>query len=112
MTSDERIDRLEQVVQVIAEDQLGLQKLVAQLATETRKGFDRVAEQFMAADRRMTRIEEQMSKAEARMSKIEDQMGKAEARMTRAEERMSKTDERIEKLVIGIGELIQRQRPN
>jgi len=84
------MNRLEQVVQVIAEDQVSLQKLIAELATETRKGFDRVAEQFAAADRRMSRAEE---------------------RLSRDEDRMRKTDERIEKLVSGIGEFMQRQQP-
>jgi hypothetical protein len=37
----ERIDRLEQVVQVIGEDQLALQKLIADFATETRRGLPR-----------------------------------------------------------------------
>ena len=78
-SSEERIDRLEQVVQVIAEDQLSLQKLIADLATETRRGFDRVAQQFEETDRRMRQTDE----------------------------RMRQTDDRIGKLVIAIGELIR-----
>ena len=39
----ERLDRLEQVVGIIAQGHLSLQKLIAELATGTRRGFDRVA---------------------------------------------------------------------
>ncbi|HXB74452.1 MAG TPA: hypothetical protein VNY05_39825 [Candidatus Acidoferrales bacterium] len=34
-TPEERLDRIERVVQVIAEDQVSLQKLIAEFATET-----------------------------------------------------------------------------
>jgi methyl-accepting chemotaxis protein len=85
-SSEERIDRLEQVVHVIAEDQLSLQKLIAELATETRRGFDRVARQFEETDLRMRQTDE---------------------RMRQTDERMRQTDERIGKLVIAIGELIR-----
>ena len=61
-SSEERIDRLEQVVQVIAEDQLSLQKLIAELATETRRGFDRVAQQFEETDRRMRQTDDRIAK--------------------------------------------------
>jgi len=57
-----------------------LQKIVAELATETRRGFDRVAEQFEETDRRM--------------------------RETDA--RFRRTDERIEQLVSAMGEFIRR----
>ena len=59
---DERIDRLEKVVQVIAEDQLSLQKLIAELATETRRGFDRITEQFAETDRRFRQTDERIDK--------------------------------------------------
>jgi len=61
-SSEERIDRLEQVVQVIAEDQLSLQKLIGELATETRRGFDRVAQQFEETDRRMRQTDDRIGK--------------------------------------------------
>ena len=80
-TLTQRVDRLERVVQTIAEDQVSLQKLIAGLAIETRRGFDRVAKQFEETDRRMRQTDE----------------------------RMRRTDERIDKLVIAIGELIRRQ---
>ncbi len=53
--------------------------LLAELATETGRGFDRVAAQFDAIGRRMA------------------QTG----------ERFRRTDERIDKLVVAIGELIR-----
>jgi hypothetical protein len=80
-TVGQRVDRLEQVVQIIAEDQVSLQKLIAELARETRKGFDRVAKQFEETDRRMRETDP----------------------------RMRATDERIGKLVIAMGEFIRRQ---
>jgi hypothetical protein len=83
MSHEERFDRLEKVVQILAEDQVNLQKIVADLATETRRGFDRVAEQFAETDRSMKETDR----------------------------RMRETDERIDKLVLAIGELI-RQKPN
>lgn len=84
-THGERLDRLEEVVQVIAEDQLSLQKLIAGLATETRRGFDRVAAQFEETDRRMRESDERMK------------------------EGFRKTDERIGKLVTAIGVLLADQ---
>jgi hypothetical protein len=83
MRHEERFDRLEKVVQILAEDQVNLQKIVADLATETRRGFDRVAEQFAETDRRMKETDR----------------------------KMRETDGRIDKLVLAIGELI-RQKPN
>ena len=80
-TLGRRVDRLEQVVQILAEGQVSLQKLIAGLATETRRGFDRVAKQFEETDRRMRETDE----------------------------RMRQTDGRIEKLVVAIGELVRRQ---
>jgi hypothetical protein len=47
------VDRFEPVVQHLAEGQVSLQKLIAELATETRKGFERVAKQFKETGKRM-----------------------------------------------------------
>jgi hypothetical protein len=62
----QRVDRLEQVVQILAEDQLSLQKLIAELATETRRGFDRVAKQFeeskREADQRSRQVDDRIDK--------------------------------------------------
>jgi len=63
----ERLDRLEQVVQVIAEDQLSLQKLIAELATETRRGFDRVAKQFDEMNRK---TDERFRQTDERIDKL------------------------------------------
>jgi hypothetical protein len=58
----QRVDRLERVVQIIAEDQVSLQKLIAELATETRRGFDRVAKQFAETDKRFRQTDERIDK--------------------------------------------------
>jgi predicted nucleic acid-binding Zn-ribbon protein len=58
----ERLDRLEKVIQILAEDQISLQKLIAELATETRRGFDRVQEQFKETDRRMRETDGRIDK--------------------------------------------------
>ena len=80
-THGERIDRIEKVVQILAEDQVSLQKLIAELSTGTRRGFDDVREQFKETDRRMRQTDE----------------------------RMRRTDERIDKVVVAIGEFIRRR---
>jgi hypothetical protein len=59
-THGERKDRLEQVVGLLAEGQLSLEKLVAELATETRRGFDQVAAHFAGTDRLMRETDERM----------------------------------------------------
>jgi hypothetical protein len=65
-TVGQRVDRLEQVVQILAEDQVSLQKLIAELATETRRGFDRVAKQFekskREADERSRQVDDRIDK--------------------------------------------------
>jgi hypothetical protein len=63
----QRVDRLERVVQIIAEDQVSLQKLIAELATETRRGFDRVAKQFAETDKRM---DERFRQTDERIDKL------------------------------------------
>jgi len=80
-TDGERIDRLEQVIQIIPEGQASLQKLIGELATETRRGFDRVAQQFQETG----------------------------DRMRQTDDRARALDDRVDKLVIAIGELIRRQ---
>jgi uncharacterized protein YllA (UPF0747 family) len=86
-THGERIDRLEQIVQILAEDQISLQKLIADLATETRRGFEQVSEQF---------------------KEIKEQFKETDRRMRETDERMRQTDERIDKLVVALGEFISR----
>ena len=93
-TPEDRLDRLEAIVQIIAEDQISLQKIVADLATETRKHTDLVAQRFDENERRTTRMEEQMRRTDEQMR--------------RTDEQMRRTDERIDKLVVAIGEFISR----
>jgi methyl-accepting chemotaxis protein len=81
-THGERLDRLEKVIQILAEDQVSSRKLIADLAAETRRGFDRVQKQFEQTDRRMRQTDE----------------------------RMRQTDERIDKLVVAIGEFIRQSK--
>ena len=95
-THGERLDRLEQVVEIIAEDHLSLKQLVADLATETRRGFDQVAAQFQETDRRMRETDER-TRQDAR---------EADERMR---QHARETDERIDKLVIAIGEFVRSQ---
>ena len=88
----ERMDRLEKVVQILAEDQVSLQKLIANLATETEKGFALVAVRSAETDRRIAETDRQWAETGRQMRETD--------------ERFRKTDERIEKLVIAIGNLI------
>ena len=76
-TNGERIDRLEQVMQVLAERQLGqeerqdtLAHIVADLATEMRRGFDQVALQFAETDRRMRETDERMKQTDGRIDRL------------------------------------------
>lgn len=61
-THGERIDRLEKVIQILAEDQVSLQKLIADLATETRLGFDRAQKRFEESDKRARRTDDRIDK--------------------------------------------------
>ena len=91
-TLTQRVDRLERVVQVIAEDQVSLQKLIADLARETRRSFDRVAKQFAETSEIIRKNAEE-----------------ADRRFRESDERSRQTDDRIDKLVVAIGDLIRRQ---
>lgn len=95
-THGERIDILEQVVQILAEGQFSVEKAMAELATEMRRGFDQVSEQF--------------KKTEMHMQETDRRMRETDERMRQTDERMKRTDERIDKLVIAIGEFISRNK--
>jgi uncharacterized protein YukE len=97
-TDGEPIDRLEKVVQILAEDQVSLQKLIAELATETRRGFDRVQQQFEAI----------VQESDRRMRETDDRMRHTDDHMRQTDDRMRQTDERIDKLVVAIGEFMRR----
>jgi hypothetical protein len=71
-TVEQRVDRLEQVLQILAEDQVSLKKLIADLARETTKRFDRVAKQFEESDRKMREMDK---KFDERIDKLVVAMG-------------------------------------
>ena len=71
-TVEQRVDRLEQVLQILAEDQVALKKLIADLARETSKRFDRVAKQFEESDRKMREMDK---KFDERIDKLVVAMG-------------------------------------
>ena len=69
LTPEERFNRLEQVMQILAERQLAqearqttFEHIVTDLATEMRRGFDQVAIQFAETDRRMRQTDERIDK--------------------------------------------------
>ena len=84
-TRAERQDRLELMAGMIAAEGVSLQNLIAELATETRRGFDRVAAQFEETDRHMRETDERMRRSSHEL------------------------DERVDKLVLAIAELIRNQ---
>ena len=92
----ERMDRLEKVVQILAEDQVSLQKLIANLANETEKGFALVAVRSAETDRRIAETDRRIAETDRQMRETD--------------ERFRRTDERIEKLVIAIGNLISTKK--
>ena len=106
---EKRLDILETVIQIraedqhslsqsverLVEDQHSLKQIVADLATHTRAAFDRLAEQGAETDRRMRQTDERMRRTDDKMSQTDD--------------KMRQTDDRIDKLVVAIGELIRRQ---
>jgi methyl-accepting chemotaxis protein len=106
--NDERLDRLEQIVNIIAEDQQTLQNIVTELATETRRGFDRVAAQFVEIGRHIEETDKHMRETDERMRQTGEHMRQTDERMRETDQRMRQTDERIDKLVVAIGEFIRR----
>jgi methyl-accepting chemotaxis protein len=110
-THGERLDRLEEVVGLLAEGQLSLEKVVAELATETRRGFDQVAAQFEVIGKQMAetdeRIREMARENTQRSRELDERISKMARENTR---RSSEVDERIDKLVLAIGELIRNQK--
>ena len=86
-----RTDRFEHVLQIIAEGQISLRKLIADLATATSRGLDQVAEQSRETEARFR-------ETDARIDKLAHE----------GAERSRRADERVDKLVLAIGELIRR----
>ena len=91
-THGERLDRLEKVVAVLAEEHLSLERTVAELATEMRRGFDQVAATFQV-------IGKQMAQTSGQINQLAHQ----------GDKRTRELDERVDKLVSAIGELVRRQ---
>jgi ABC-type transporter Mla subunit MlaD len=100
-THGDRLDRLEEIVQLLAEDQVSLQKLIADLATETRRGFDQIAAQSRKTD-------EQFRETDARMREMSRE---TEERFRETAEQMRQTNQRVDNMVSAIGELIRTQLP-
>jgi ABC-type transporter Mla subunit MlaD len=96
-THGERLDRLDQIVEILAERQADLEKIVADLATETRRGFDQVAVKFGETDERFRDTDKRFRETNERF------------RETAAQTRQ--TNERADKMVFAIGELIRAQHP-
>jgi methyl-accepting chemotaxis protein len=112
---EERVDRLEQIVGILAEDQQTLQTIVTELATETRRGFDQiavrfegVAAQFEEIGRRMDETDRHMRETDEHMRETDKHMRETDKHMRETDERMRRTDERLEKLIIAMGEFIRR----
>jgi hypothetical protein len=98
-STEQRVDRLGQVMDVIAEDHLAQEEAtlavkwaIAELATETRRGFDQVAKQFAETDRR-----------------IRENDVKTQKLFQETDARMRDTDARIEKLVVAIGKFVSQK---
>jgi methyl-accepting chemotaxis protein len=102
--NEERLDRLELIVQELAVDQHAAETAIAELATATRIAFDQVAEQFRQIGRRMDETAEHMRETDQHMRETDQHMRETDRRMRQ-------TDERIDKLVLAIGELIRRDNP-
>jgi predicted ArsR family transcriptional regulator len=114
-THGERLDRLEEVVGLLAEGQISLEKVVAELATETRRGFDQVAAQFAAVTKRMdedqARTQEHFRETARENAQRSRELDERISKLARENSRRSsEVDERIDKLVLAIGELIRNQK--
>lgn len=115
----ERVDRLEQLAQTLAEDRLSLKddrtsleedlvalkQIVAHFATETRRGFDQAA-----AETRELRAFVRAANEE--MRKRFRETGERLREISReGRERERRLDERIDKLVSAVGEMLRTQNP-
>ena len=111
-THGDRLDRLEQIVEILAERQVSLEQIVADLATETRRGFDQVAEQFRETDRQIRRTDERIDRLaaedRARAKAADERLDRLAAE---DRERAKIFDQRVNDLVVAIGEFIRAQRP-
>lgn len=97
MTHEQRLDRLEVVVHVLAEDQLVLQELIAKASKDTSEGFDRVARQFVEVKELFKETDRRIQEMNR---KTDERFRETDARMQEMNRRL---DERIENLVSAIG---------
>jgi methyl-accepting chemotaxis protein len=110
LNHEQRIDRLERVVGILAEDQVALQKIVTEMATEMRSGFDRVSQQMTAMGATLNQMWLALDRMREADERIRAEMREADERI-RAEmrERARDYDQRVDKLVAAIGEFLRRQ---
>lgn len=111
-TVRERVSRLEQIVELLAEDQTSTRQLIADLARETRLGFKRVEERFNQVEERFNQVEERFNQVEERFIQVEKRFNQIADQSNRSERRFHTIDERIDKLVVAMGEFIRRQGKN
>jgi len=64
------MDLVEKVIQILAEGQVSLQKLIATLATENERRFAFVAVRAAETDRRMLKTDERMEKLVIAIGKL------------------------------------------
>ena len=112
-TPEERIQRLEQVVGLIAEGQLKLEEVVTELGTFTRRGFDFLAELGAETDRRMRQTDERMRQTDERMRQTDESIRQLREQASRTDEQMRHTtehiNERMDKLIVAIGEFMRQR---
>lgn len=114
-THGERLDRVEEVVGLLAEGQQSLEKLIAELATETRRGFDQVAAQFDLIGKRMAETDELIrrndERTQERFRETDERIRQNAQQIRENAQRSRELDDRVDKLVLAIGELIRRDNP-
>ena len=104
-------------MRIFAEDQISLEKLIADLATETRRGFDQVTAQFRETDARLDKLaretDARFRETDARIDKLtREGAERSRALDERVDRLILAMDERVDRLVLAIGELIKRQDAN
>jgi methyl-accepting chemotaxis protein len=110
-THGARPDRLEQIVEILAErhgDLEKLERIVADLATETRRGFDQIAVQFRETSREAT---ERSREIDQRFRETAERFRETDERFRRTDEQLRATNERVDRMVSAIGEFIRAQHP-
>lgn len=105
-------DRWDRTLGQLAESRASLQEVIADFGPGIRRAFDQGATQFGAATKRM---DEGQARTDERFRETDAQLRETDAEireMARENARRSREmDERVDKLVLGIGELIRTQNP-